>query len=54
LSVRLPPFQIEGALQELAAKIERSAAAVASKVAEGEAAVHKQAKADHAKTCQVR
>jgi hypothetical protein len=46
--------QIESALQELSAKIERSAAAVAAKVGEGEASVHKQAKADHAKTCQVR
>lgn len=48
------PAQIEGALQELSAKIERSAGAVAGKVSEGEAAVHRQAKADHAKTCQVR
>uniref|UniRef100_A0A383VG96 Uncharacterized protein n=1 Tax=Tetradesmus obliquus TaxID=3088 RepID=A0A383VG96_TETOB len=46
-------MQIEGALQELSAKIERSAGAVAGKVSEGEAAVHRQAKADHAKTCQV-
>lgn len=40
-------------MQELAAKIDRNAAAVLAKVTEGEAAVHKQAKADHAKTCQV-
>jgi hypothetical protein len=52
--VFLRTAQIESALQELSSKIERSAAAVAAKVGEGEASVHRQAKADHAKTCQVR
>lgn len=44
---------LESMVSDLLSKIDKNTAAVISKVAEAEAVVHKQAKADHAKTCQV-
>lgn len=44
---------LESMVSDLLSKIDKNAATAVSKVAEAEAVVHKQAKADHARTCQV-
>lgn len=44
---------LEFMVTDLLSKIDKNTASIVGKVAEAEAVVHKQAKADHAKTCQV-
>eukprot|EP00775_Hariotina_reticulata_P012511 gene12511-12645_t len=45
--------QTEGWFQDLLNKIEKNTAALANSMASAEASIHKQAKADHAMTCQM-
>jgi hypothetical protein len=46
-------IQAEGWFQDLLDRIDKNTAALGNNMASAEASIHKQAKADHAKTCQV-